>query len=175
MGQELARGDLDQLALGRGLAPALVEDRSFAAHEAGVQRDGPDEVGLDLEGGVGDPCRTRGLHRAAHGAVQQRGGKAAVDDPDRVVAGALGHGGGHADTSAGTGTGRRVVRQPPTAALSGTSQIAPSSVQQRTMSRMARMPVISPASTTMRWRKAPRTIAAAASSSDQSGAANTSP
>ena len=35
------------------------------------------------------------------------------------------------------------------------------------------MPTVSPRSRTIRWRKPPRTIAAAASSSDQSGAANT--
>ena len=61
----------------------------------------------------------------------------------------------------------------PSRALAGTSQIAPSSVQQRTMSRIDRMPAISPPSMTMRWRKPPRTIATAASSSDQSGAAKT--
>ena len=61
----------------------------------------------------------------------------------------------------------------PTAALAGTGQIAPSSVQQRTTSRTERIPTVSPRSTTIRWRKPPRTIAAAASSSDQSGAAKT--
>src|ERR1035437_3437774 len=57
----------------------------------------------------------------------------------------------------------------PTAALAGIWQIAPSPVQQRTMSRTERIPTVSPPSRTIRWRKPPRTIAAAASSSDQSG------
>src|SRR3954469_21429081 len=52
--------------------------------------------------------------------------------------------------------------------------MAPSLVQQRTMSRTEMIPLGSPASTTTRWRKRPRTIATAACSSDQSGAANTS-
>ncbi len=59
----------------------------------------------------------------------------------------------------------------PTAAPAGTGQTAPSVVQQRTMSRTERMPTDSPPSMTIRCRKPPRTIAAAASSSDQSGAA----
>ena len=41
------------------------------------------------------------------------------------------------------------------------------------MSRMDSTPATSPPSITTRWRKPPRTIAAAASSSDQSGAAKT--
>ena len=56
---------------------------------------------------------------------------------------------------------------------SGTSQIAPSSVQQRTTSRTESTPAMSPPSVTTRWRKPPRTIATAASSSDHSGAAKT--
>ena len=56
-------------------------------------------------------------------------------------------------------------------APSGTSHVAPSSVQQRTMSRIDSTPTISPPSTTTRWRKPPRTISSAARSSDQSGAA----
>src|SRR5215831_3853325 len=61
----------------------------------------------------------------------------------------------------------------PTAALAGTAHKAPSSVQQRTTSRTERIPTISPRSTTIKWRKPPRTIAAAASSNDQSGSAKT--
>ena len=61
----------------------------------------------------------------------------------------------------------------PTAALAGTGHIAPSSVQQRTTSRTERIPIVSPCSTTIRWRKPPRTIAAAASSKDQDGSAKT--
>ena len=59
----------------------------------------------------------------------------------------------------------------PTATRAGTGQIAPSSVQHRTMSRTERIPTVSPPSRTIRWRKFPCTIAAAASSRDQSGAA----
>ena len=61
----------------------------------------------------------------------------------------------------------------PAAAPAGTGQIAPSSVQQRTTSRTERIPTVSPCSTTIRWRKPPRTIADAAFSKDQSGAAKT--
>ena len=42
------------------------------------------------------------------------------------------------------------------------------------MSRTERIPAVSPPSMTTRWRKPPRTIATAACSSDQSGAAKTS-
>ena len=42
------------------------------------------------------------------------------------------------------------------------------------MSRIERTPTVSPPSTTTRWRKPPRTIASAARSSDQSGAAKVS-
>ena len=59
----------------------------------------------------------------------------------------------------------------PSEADSGTSQIAPSSVQQRTMSRIETTPATSPPSRTTRWRKPPWIIATAASSSDHSGAA----
>ena len=53
----------------------------------------------------------------------------------------------------------------------GISDVAPSCTQQRTMSRIERMPTRSPPSTTTRWRKPPRTIASAARSSDHSGSA----
>ena len=55
----------------------------------------------------------------------------------------------------------------------GGTPIAPASVQQRTMSRTESMPMISPPSTTTRWRKPPRHIVSAACSSDQSGSAKT--
>ena len=55
----------------------------------------------------------------------------------------------------------------------GSSLVAPSETQTRTMSRIDRMPARLPPSTTTRWRKPPRTIASAARSSDQSGEANT--
>ena len=60
--------------------------------------------------------------------------------------------------------GRRTDGQPDYAValrhscLGGTSQDAPSSVQQRTTSRTDRTPTTSPPSMTMRWRKLPRTI-----------------
>ena len=66
---------------------------------------------------------------------------------------------------------RFLAASPRATADSGTSQMAPSSVQQRTMSRIETTPATSPPSRTTRWRKPPRIIATAASSSDQSGAA----
>ena len=50
-------------------------------------------------------------------------------------------------------------------------EVAPSLTQQRTMSRIERMPTTSPPSTTITWRKPPFVISSAARSSDQSGAA----
>ena len=69
-------------------------------------------------------------------------------------------------------THQRAVRGPVRSPSAGISDVAPSCVQQRTMSRTESMPTISPLSTTIRWRKPPRAIVSAACSSDHSGSAN---
>ena len=78
-----------------------------------------------------------------------------------------------ADPSAAARPGGPPASPAPQAAVGedGTSQIEPSAVQARTMSRMDTIPRTSSPSHTMRCRNPPRTIATAASSIDQSGAA----
>ena len=120
------------------------------------------------------PGRRRRARGALHGARRARRHARARRGPHLASPWSAGRGPSTAPGRYGEGAPaprRAHLPSHPTATRAGTGQIAPSSVQQRTTSRTDRIPTVSPPSRTIRWRKPPRTIAAAASSRDQSGAA----
>ena len=80
--QALARHDA---RFGRREPAPKVHDVADALDPPGVAGDGAHEAHLDVGRRVARAGRQRGVHGAAGGRVDQRGGQAAVDHADRVV------------------------------------------------------------------------------------------
>src|SRR5258708_14923835 len=85
MGEQLASALDDELPLRRGNGSASMDHRALGPHPARVERDGPDEVHLDLDCRVALSHRKSRVDRDAHRRVQEGHRPTAVHHANRVV------------------------------------------------------------------------------------------